>query len=113
MDSANKPAINEAVVIKRQWIAFVAAFVLFVLASFISVKVFGVAKYSILGLCAPMAYLGISSIKHRVSIARLRGQKGYSRDTRAVVFGIIMLVLATAYVAVVFIPFLSSRLLPF
>jgi hypothetical protein len=113
MDSANKSAMNEAVVIKRQWIAFVAAFVLFALASFISVRVFGVAKYSILGLCLPMAYLGISSIKNRVSIARLRGQKGYSRDTRAVIFGVIMLVLATAYVVIVFTPFLSSRFLPF
>ena len=113
METINKPVINEEIVIRRQWIAFVAMFVLFFLAGLISVKVFGVIKYSVLGVCIPMLYLGTSSIKNRISIARLRGQKGYSRDTRAVVFGAIMLVMAIAYIVIVFTPFLSDIFLPF
>jgi hypothetical protein len=113
METINKPVINEEIVIRRQWIAFVALFVLFFLAGLISVKVFGVIKYSVLGVCIPMLYLGTSSIKNRISIARLRGQKGYSRDTRAVVFGAIMLVMAIAYIVIVFTPFLSDIFLPF
>ncbi|MFZ1039835.1 MAG: hypothetical protein WCA79_13765 [Anaerolineales bacterium] len=113
MDTDNKPIINEEIVIKGQRIASIAAFVLFILADSISVKVFGVEKYGVLGICIPMFYLGASSIKNRVSIVRLKGQKGYSRDTRAVVFGIIMVVIALGYIFILFIPFLSERLLPF
>jgi hypothetical protein len=113
MDAINKPVTNEEIVIKRQCMAFTATFVLFALAGLISVKVFGAIKYSVLGACIPMLYLGASSIKNRISIARLRGQKGYSRDTRAVIFGAIMLVVAIAYIVIVFTPALSSKLLPF
>ena len=86
MDTDNKPIINQEIVIKGQRIASIAAFVLFILADSISVKVFGVEKYGVLGICIPMFYLGASSIKNRVSIVRLKGQKGYSRDTRACCF---------------------------
>jgi hypothetical protein len=113
MDDSNKPTISEKVVVQRQWIAFSATFVLFALTSFLSIKVFGVPKYSILGMSAPMAYLGFSSIKNRFSIAKFRGQQGYSKGTRAVIFGVVMLVLALASVAIVFIPFLSDRFFPF
>jgi len=113
MDTISKSVTNEEVVIKRQWMAFIAAFVLFALASLISVKVFGVAKYGVLGVCIPMLYLGASSIKNRVSIVRLRGQKGFSRDTRAVIFGVIMVVVAVVYIVIVFTPSLSDKLLPF
>jgi hypothetical protein len=113
METINKPVINEEIVIRRQWIAFIAMFVLFFLAVLISVKVFVVIKYIVLGVCIPILYLGTSSIKNRISIARLRGQKGYSRDTRAVVFGAIMLVMAIAYIVIVFTPFLSDIFLPF
>jgi hypothetical protein len=113
MDTINKPEINEEIVVKRQWMAFIAAFVLFLVAGLISVKVFGVIKYSVLGICLPILYLGASSIKNRISIARLRGQKGNSRGTRAVVFGAVMIVFAIAYTVVVFTPSLSDIFLPF
>ena len=109
MEVNNLPKVNDEVVVKRQWIAFIAAFILFIFAGFISMKVFGVAKYSVLGLCIPMLYLGASSIKNRLSIARLRGQEGYSKGTRAVVFGIIMIVVAIAYIIIMFTPFLANK----
>ena len=113
MEAINKPEINEEIAVKRQWVAFIAAFVLFFVAGLISVKVFGVIKYSALGVCLPMLYLGISSIKNRISIARLRGQKGYSTGTRAVVFGILMIVFAIAYIVIIFTPSLSDIFFPF
>ena len=82
-------------------------------AVFISLNVFGAARYSILAVMIPYLYLGASSIKNRVSIMRLRGQNGYSRDTRAVIFGIIMVVVALGYFFILFNPLLSARLLPF
>jgi hypothetical protein len=106
MDTNNKPVTNEEIVIKRQWMALIAAFVLFFLAGFISLKMTGVVKYGVIGACIPMLYIGGSSIKNRISIARLRGQKGYSRDRRAVVLGSIMLIIAITYLVIVFIPFL-------
>ena len=74
---------------------------------------FGVDRYSILAVMIPNLYLGASSIKNRVSIMRLRGQKGYSRDTRAVIFGIIIVVVALGYFFILFNPLLSEKLLPF
>ena len=105
--------VDEEIVIKRQWTALTAAFILFALGGFISLRLFGVVKYGILGVCIPMLYLGVSSIKNRISIARFRGQKGYSRDRRAVVLGVIMLVVAIGYSVIVFAPLLSDSLLPF
>jgi len=113
METINKPVTNEEIVIKRQWISFFAAFILFFLAGLISIKVFGVIKYSVLGVCIPMLYLGTSSIKNRISIARLRGQKGYSRGTRAVIFGVIALVVSITYIVIVFTSSLSKIFLPF
>jgi len=66
-----------------------------------------------LAVMIPNLYLGASSIKNRVSIMRLRGQKGYSRDTRAVIFGIIIVVVALGYFFILFNPLLSEKLLPF
>ncbi len=113
MEINNKPVNNEEIIIKRQWVAFIATFVLFFPAVFISLSVFGIARYSILAVMIPMMYLGTSSIKNRVSIMRLRGQKGYSRDTRALIFGIITVVVALGYFFILFNPLLSERLLPF
>lgn len=101
-----KPVVHEEVVIKRQQIAVIAAFILFAIGSFISLRLFGVAKYGVLGVCIPMLYLGVSSIKNRISLVRLRGQKTYSRDTRAIVFGVIMIAFAIVYMVMVFAPLL-------
>jgi hypothetical protein len=100
----NRLEAHEEVIIKRQWIAVVAAFILFFVGSFLSTRLFGVTKYGALGVCIPMLYLGISSIKNRLSIIRFRGQKGYTRDKRAMTLGIIMLALASAYTILVFMP---------
>lgn len=100
----NRLEAHEEVIIRRQWIAVVAAFILFFAGGFLSTRLFGVTKYGALGVCIPMLYLGISSIKNRLSIIRFRGQKGYTRDKRAMTLGIIMLALASAYTILVFMP---------
>jgi hypothetical protein len=109
MNANNLKKVSDEVVVKRQWIAFISCFILFLLASFISAKVFGVAKYSVLGMCIPMWYIGASSIKNRLSIVRLKGQAGYSKGTRAVILGVIMIVVATAYIIIMFTPFISNK----
>src|SRR5687768_2430749 len=103
MDS--KTATHEATIIKRQWIAVIAAFVLFFAGGFLAERFLGDIKYGILGVCLPMLYLGISSIRNRISIVRLRGNKDYSRDQRAVALGGFMIVLSILYVALAFFPF--------
>jgi hypothetical protein len=99
----NKPNAHEEMILKRQWIAVIAAFVLFAIGGFLSQRMFGVTEYGIFGVCIPMLYLGVSSIKNRISIIRLRGKKEYSRDQRAVTLGTFMIVLAVAYAVMVFI----------
>jgi hypothetical protein len=103
METDNKPTVQEEVVLKRQWIAVIAAFVLFFIGGYLSERIFGVTEYGILGVCLPMLYLGISSIRNRISIIRLRGKKDYSRDTRAVVLGTFMIVLSIAYLLMAFV----------
>ena len=100
----DRPASHEETIIKRQWIAVAAAFVFFLVGGFISMRVFGVTKYGVLGVCLPMLYIGASSIKNRISIVRVRGRQGYSRDKHAVTFGVILLVLAIAYLVLAFMP---------
>jgi hypothetical protein len=101
----NKSGVQEEIVIKRQWIAVIAAFVLFAVGGFLSQRMFGDTRYGVLGVCIPMLYLGISSIKNRVSIIRLRGKKEYSRDSRAVTLGTFMIILAILYVVFALFPF--------
>ena len=103
MDS--KPATHEETIIKRQWMAVIAAFVLFFAGGFLAERFLGDIKYGILGVCLPMLYLGLSSIRNRISIVRLRGNKDYSRDQRAVVLGGFMIALSILYVVLAFFPF--------
>ena len=103
MDS--KPATHEETIIKRQWMAVIAAFVLFFAGGFLTERFLGDIKYGILGVCLPMLYLGLSSIRNRISIVRLRGNKDYSRDQRAVVLGGFMIALSILYLVLAFFPF--------
>ena len=113
MESDNITSEEEKIVIKYQWIAFVATFVLFFVAILISMRIFGTMKYGMLTLSVPIFYIGLSSIKNRISVARLRGQKGYSRGTRAIIFGIVFLVGAVANIVIMLTPSLAERFIPF
>lgn len=103
-DMDRKLAAHEEVVIKRQQIAVIVGLVFLAIGGFLSAQLFGSAKYGILGVCIPMLYLGASSIKNRISLFRPRGRNAYSRDTRALVFGVVMIVLAIIYAVVIFLP---------
>lgn len=93
---------HEEGVIKRQWIAVIVGFLVFAISFFLSERMEGMNKYAVLGICLPMLYLGVSSIRNRLSIIRLRGKKGYSRDQRAVILGGFMTALAILYLVFAF-----------
>ena len=101
----SKPASHEETIIRRQWIAVITGLVLFFVGGYLAERFLGDIKYGILGVCLPMLYLGLSSIRNRVSIIRLRGKKGYSRDQRAVALGGFMVALSILYVIMAFFPF--------
>ena len=103
METNNQSAAHEERILRRQWMAVIAGFVLFFISGSISQRLFGVTEYGIVGVCLPLLYLGISSIRNRISIIRLRGKKEYSRDQRAVILGTFMIVLAIAYMVMVFL----------
>jgi hypothetical protein len=104
MDIDDKPVPHEERVIKQQWIAVIVGFILFFMGGWISERWFGVIRYGIIGVCIPMLYLGISSIRNRVSIVRLRGNKEYSRGKRAVMLGTIFIVFGIGYIILAFVP---------
>lgn len=101
METNNQSAAQEERIIRRQWIAVIAGFVLFFIGGSISQRLFGVTEYGVVGVCLPLLYLGFSSIRNRISIIRLRGNKEHSRDRRAVILGTFMIVLAIAYLVMV------------
>jgi hypothetical protein len=83
---------------------FIAAFILFIPTGIITLYLFnGSLKYIFIPLCIPFLYIGISSIKNRVSILRLRGQKWPSRETSAVTFGWLLIGVVTIQLLFVFI----------
>jgi len=112
-DTDQKREISEKNVIMWQYIMFFAMIILFLPISFLLVNTAQQAKYSALVPCVSLIYIGISSMKNRISIIRLRGQREYSRGTKATVFGLIALVIAIVDIVVVFTPFLSDKFFPF
>lgn len=88
---------NEKAIIKWQYGAFVIAVIIFISFGFISQSILHITiRYTALITILPMFYIAISSIKNRVSVLRLRGQKEYSKDKQAIMFGAILLVVEIA-----------------
>ena len=89
----NEPPTEEDLVIRWQLIASFSSLILFALGIVISALLNGDLKYAILGITIPTIYVGISSIKNRVSIITFRGERRfmYSRGTRAIVMGAIVI----------------------
>jgi hypothetical protein len=79
---------DEKKVLAWQLGVFIAMFILFIPTSIITLYLFnGSIKFMFIPLSLPLLYIGISSIKNKISIAKIRGQKGPSRDKTAVTFG--------------------------
>ena len=97
MMQSNITTEEEKNIINRQFKAFFIGIVIFVLSAILSRVVFQFTmRYGALLTILPMFYIAISSMKNRVSILRLRGQKDYSRGQRAFLFGIIILIVEIA-----------------
>ncbi len=74
----------------KQYIAFFAAFVLFIPAAILTPYLFnGSIKYFPVFLTPPFFYIGVSSIKHQVTIVRISGQR--LGGSGAVFVGILMI----------------------
>src|SRR3990170_3402507 len=85
--------------------AFITAFVLFIPVSLITLYLFnGSIKYIFIPVSIPLLYIGVSSIKNQLSIIRMRGQKGPSRGRKAIVFGILIIVLLPIELLFIFVP---------
>jgi hypothetical protein len=114
MEVNNIASGEEEIIVKRQWASVIAGLVFLVIVGLISRLAFGTFKYGLLGPCIPMLYLGVSSIKNRVSVLRLKGQRGkYSRDSSAIYVGVGILVSVAIDIVVLLTPSLSERFLPF
>jgi hypothetical protein len=108
------PETNEDSIIKWQWGALFAALILFLPACLLSIKFFGTWKYGgVLSVCVQLFYIGMSSIINKISIGRVSGQKGYSKGTRAILMGTILLIIALVNMVTVLTPSLSKIIYPF
>ena len=93
MENDNK-AEEERTIIKWQYGAFIIALIIFVSLAILSRIVFHTTiRYVVLLAILPMFYIAISSMKHRVSILRRRGQKEYPKGKQAFLHGLIFLVI--------------------
>src|SRR5215207_7407371 len=88
---------EERTIISWQYRALIIAILIFIVSVVVLRSVFhGTTKYAMVLTILPMFYIAFSSMKHRVSILRLRGQKGYSRGQRALLLGTILLIVEVA-----------------
>ncbi|HCK65497.1 MAG TPA: hypothetical protein DHW49_04470 [Anaerolineae bacterium] len=109
----NNISNEETKIITWQIRAFIIAVVTFVVSVILSRVVFQTTiKYAVLLTILPIFYIALSSIKNRISVIRLRGQKEYSRGQKAVLFGIALLVIEVA-TFIFFLTPLSDKYLNF
>jgi len=105
---------KEKRVLAWQYGVFFAMFILFVPITLFVLNTFnGSIRYALLPLSIPIFYIGISSIKNRVSILRLKGRKEPARGKQAVIFGFLLTGSGIIQLLFVFIPPLLNMLFNF
>lgn len=106
IDNNSEEAIQkEKKVLAWQYGVFFAMFILFVPITLFVVNTFnGSFRYIFLPLSIPVFYIGISSIKNRVSIVRIKGRKEPARGKQAVIFGFLAIGGGILQLLFVFIP---------
>ena len=105
---------KEKAVLAWQYRIFFAMFILFVPITLLIVNAFnGSMRYAFLPLSIPSFYIGISSIKNRVSIVRLRGRKEPARGRQAMFFGYLLIGAGIIQLLFVFVPPLLNPLFKF
>lgn len=88
MESDKSQAVKESIVLGSQYLAFLLGFIPFFLEPSLFTN-----KYALLGYCAILAYIGMSSIVARVSIIRRKGTLAHTRGSKARQYGIIALII--------------------
>lgn len=97
MENNIRNEVDEKTIIKWQYGALIAAFIIFGPLAFVSrLMVHITIRYFALLAILPMFYIAISSMKNRVSIIRLRGQKEYPKGKQAFLYGAIFLIVEIA-----------------
>jgi hypothetical protein len=86
-----KPKDDEKRIIIFQYAAFLAAMLLFIPLSLLSLYLANSFKWGLLMILPLHLFIGISSVKHQVSILKPRGRGDYSRGKQAVTFGKLMI----------------------
>jgi hypothetical protein len=100
-----QPQTDEKTIIKQQYVLFFVALISFIPLILLSKSIFHTMKYGLLVPIAEIGYIGVSSIKYRVSIIRSKGSMKLSRERQAVMFGVIILVGAIADIIFILTPF--------
>jgi outer membrane protein assembly factor BamB len=91
-----------------QYKAFFSIFILFFPMTFLSIHIFnGSAKYGIAFLSIPIIFIGLSSIKNRVSIIRTKIQNKHSQGKKAALLGLLVLAWGV-FIFLVFVFFTPS-----
>ncbi|MCP4419164.1 MAG: hypothetical protein GY805_21320 [Chloroflexi bacterium] len=100
---------EERKIFKSQYIAVAVAFALFLVTVIVSTLVFDGDIVRMLRVIIPIGFfpvlfVGLSSIKHRVSIMRPKGRRRHSTGKQAVIIGIMLIAVYVINTIIVFMP---------
>ena len=86
-----KPGDDEKRIVVFQYAALLAAILLFIPLSLLSLYLAKSIQWGLLMILPLHLFIGISSVRNQVSILTPRGRGGCSRGNQAVIFGKIMI----------------------
>jgi len=104
--------MDEKIVLRRQYTAFLISLLLFIPSALLSTSVFHNMKFGLLVPLSAMIHIGVSSTRNHISIIRLKSRIAHSTGRQAVIFGVITLVSAVGMFLFILTP-LSDVLFPF
>jgi hypothetical protein len=103
----------EKEILRNQYIAVAVMFILFFASAVVAVLIFGNDTVKILRVIIHVAgllqlFIGVSSIKNKVSIMRPKGKREHSTGRQAIIIGLLLIL-----VFVIELLFVFSPILPF
>lgn len=112
MSQDDSQTAAEKKILKTQYMALATSFVLFFVSAIPLILLFGNDIVKIIRIIIPIAYfpalfIGISSIKHKISIARPKGQRKHSTGKQAVVVGVLVIASFVLNLIILFSPLLD------
>ncbi|MBK8901390.1 MAG: hypothetical protein IPM53_09420 [Anaerolineaceae bacterium] len=101
----------EKEVLRNQYIALAVMFNLFFASAVVAILIFGNDMVKILRIIFPMVgllqlFIGVSSIKNKVSIMRPKGKREYSTGRQATIIGFLLILVFAIELLIVFSPIL-------